>query len=85
MDLSSLSDCGLALEDKLYCSSYLTQCGGGAVQPFLAPFLKYWYILKKHSAPALKVGTAFACCFQKWFVAFGVAAEEGLEGVVRSV
>lgn len=29
----------------------------------------------------MKVGTAFACCFQKWFVAFGVAAEEGLEGM----
>lgn len=40
MDLSSLSDCGSALEDKLYCSSYLTQRGGGAVQPLLAPFLK---------------------------------------------
>lgn len=50
---------------------------------FLAPFLKGWCIFKKCSPPTLEVGTAFAFCFQKLF-AFGVAAEEGLEGMASS-
>lgn len=58
----------------------ITKCGGGAVQPLLAPFLKCWYILRKYS-PTLKVGTAFACCFWEWLWS---GAEEGLEGMVNS-
>lgn len=62
----------------------LTKCCGGAVWPLLTPFLKCWCMFKKRSLPALEVGTAFAFCFQKRFVAFGVAAEEGLEGMAGS-
>lgn len=83
MDLSSISDCDSALEDKLSCSSHALPSVVVVLFSLSWP-LKCWYTLKKPS-PTLKVGAAFACCFEKWLVAFGSAAEEGLEGMVSSV
>ncbi|RLW05879.1 hypothetical protein DV515_00004909, partial [Chloebia gouldiae] len=85
MDLSSLSDCDSACEDKLSCSSYALPSVVVVLLSLSWPLSLNADTLSKHSPPALKVGAAFACWFWKWFVAFGSTAEGGLEGMMNSV